>query len=443
MGKKTDNNKNRASYLGVQSKRRRIRMAYTLNNTQPVQCTIVSDQPFFYIDEDSALEEDLFFEDDVSADISIDPYLEAHLLDMQKKSDLYDRVREDSKENYSDSLASFHDESELFSSFSHECKTSLKAVQDILGQSRFAQTMLEDARKDKIDISHSKEVIDARFDQEAGKILIHPALHIYDQVLLLSRELKRARHNRDGYIAPLSYHPDHAILINRIAQADLCVAMVRTAWELKLNGHHDVWARIEKSSYQDLGRALAREALTDFRTLNNGKAHAVAFECWFLSERCHEADKGMINAMLSSYEDYVIPEKESEGTSVMKIIARIGDIPLGKNYLAPHALVIMEDALFSEVRDRANANFLWFIKFERSFKETERQLQSHGDLQPSIHDGHNYNSKDTIDENYQSARGGDFATGEFDTDIRGQNPTGGNNIIYLSFGHPQSDNARG
>ena len=28
------------------------------------------------------------------------------------------------------------------------------------------------------------------------------------------------------------------------------------------------------------------------------------------------------------------------------------------------------------MRDRANANFLWFIKFERSFRETEQELQN-------------------------------------------------------------------
>ena len=40
----------------------------------------------------------------------------------------------------------------------------------------------------------------------------------------------------------------------------------------------------------------------------------------------------------------------------------------------------MTDPIFTDVRDRSNANFLWFIKFERSFKETEQELQKGGDL---------------------------------------------------------------
>jgi len=64
-------------------------------------------------------------------------------------------------------------------------------------------------------------------------------------------------------------------------------------------------------------------------------------------------------------------------------------MPFGKNYLAEHAVTIMDDAIFTEVRDRSNANFLWFIKFERSFRETEQELQTSVDpttegVRPSV-----------------------------------------------------------
>jgi hypothetical protein len=32
--------------------------------------------------------------------------------------------------------------------------------------------------------------------------------------------------------------------------------------------------------------------------------------------------------------------------------------------------------VFSEVRDRSNANFLWFVKFESAFSQAEQELQS-------------------------------------------------------------------
>ncbi|HEY8963342.1 MAG TPA: hypothetical protein VIN59_02640, partial [Alphaproteobacteria bacterium] len=44
---------------------------------------------------------------------------------------------------------------------------------------------------------------------------------------------------------------------------------------------------------------------------------------------------------------------------------------IGKNYLTGLIEIILADPLFTEVRDRSNANFLWFIKFERSFRASE------------------------------------------------------------------------
>jgi hypothetical protein len=55
-------------------------------------------------------------------------------------------------------------------------------------------------------------------------------------------------------------------------------------------------------------------------------------------------------------------------------------MPSGKNYLSKLVSQITEDPLYAEVRDRSNANFLWFIKFERSFRDSEQNLQKSRDL---------------------------------------------------------------
>ena len=65
------------------------------------------------------------------------------------------------------------------------------------------------------------------------------------------------------------------------------------------------------------------------------------------------------------------------------MITAMGEQPFGKNYLSQYARAIIEDPVFTEVRDRSNANFLWFIKFERSFRETEQALQSGEELNGS------------------------------------------------------------
>jgi hypothetical protein len=114
----------------------------------------------------------------------------------------------------------------------------------------------------------------------------------------------------------------------------------------------------------------------DFRTLNNGAAASAVFEAWFLSERCRLEDRKLIQQMLADYQGYVFEGDQGSQQVTAELIAALGAVPFGKNYLAPFVSTIMSDALFTDVRDRSNANFLWFIKFERSFREAEQELQS-------------------------------------------------------------------
>jgi hypothetical protein len=198
-----------------------------------------------------------------------------------------------------------------------------------------------------------------------------------DQILLAARELRRHWQHRHGaLIHPLLFHPDNAIVVNRAQAADLSVAMIRLAWELQLSGNGEAWERLENSSMADLTRSFAREAYLDFRTLNSGQAAAAVFESWFLSERCRLEDKKLIKQMLSDYKGYVFDKEEGQKSITPSLISALGEMPHGKNYLSPHAGTILQDPVFLEVRDRSNANFLWFIKFERSFRETEEALQS-------------------------------------------------------------------
>ena len=148
------------------------------------------------------------------------------------------------------------------------------------------------------------------------------------------------------------------------------------AWELQLAGEKDAWERIENSSFADLGRAFVREAYTDFRTINNGLATTSVFEAWFLSERCRHVDRTLIRQMLADHQDQVFDVENIQHSITPNLLAALGEMPFGKNYLSKHADTILTDPIFTEVRDRANANFLWFIKFERTFRETEHDLQS-------------------------------------------------------------------
>lgn len=387
--------------------RRKISMAYTLNNYQPVRCTIIGDQPLFFMDFEGAYDAD-------SLSAGIEDSFESIEQGVEKLQQHIMKAL--------DSEASFEEENraaatlELFlqdSEFVTRAGTASVPLNDdadyLLAQiakSSCGVAMLENAHKYETNFVMGGAVSSAQYDRRQNTIFINPHLSETDQILLVSRELRRVWQHRNGALVhPLTFHPDQAVLVHRAQVADLCVAMVRVAWEIQLNGNSEAWARLENSSMADLARTFAREAYMDFRSVNNGEASAAVFEAWFLSERCRQEDRRLIQQMLADYQGYVFENINPSTTVTAELILALGGQPgdKGKNYLSPYVQAIMNDALFTEIRDRSNANFLWFIKFERSFRETEQELQTL-DTHP-VSGSHQKNQPDAQDKN--SKRFGD------------------------------------
>jgi len=242
--------------------------------------------------------------------------------------------------------------------------------------------MLDYARALGTEIIICEQIRGVMYDAQAHVILFNPDQMPGDAQLGLIRALRDlVQINNGAGHHPLTYHPDEAVLVNRAQAADLVVAQIRAAWELQLAGEMDAWARLEQSQGCDLARAFAREALSDFRTLNNGRAAQAAFESWFLSDRCKIEDRDLIQAMLNDQEARHFEQSQHQVGPAF--FAALGEQTLGRNYLSDMAGMIMTDPVFSDVRDRSNANFLWFVKFERSFKDAEQELQ--GEEEDVIH----------------------------------------------------------
>ncbi|PCJ99097.1 MAG: hypothetical protein COA45_06545 [Zetaproteobacteria bacterium] len=378
-------------------------VAYTLNGEQPVISTHIGDQPLYYMDEEIIEDEEMF--DPAELDM-----LSNEIRILKNEISGLDETPFFIPENTMIAFTEFAENAESFgidlSLTEIEKAQRLKDILNILNESRLAASYLNVAEKHDIKIMMSEQVEKAFYDRRSGSILINPNMQKNEQVLLLSRELRRHWQHRQGVlINPLMFQPENAILINRAQEADLVVSVIRTAWELQLAGIKDVWERVENSPMADLSRAYSREAFLDFRTINNGVASAAVFEAWFLSERCRQQDKKIIQAMLADYNGYVFESNSSSQNVTVELISSLGEMPFGKNYLSAHAATIMEDPIFAEVRDRSNANFLWFIKFERTFKETEQYLQIDSDLSTHgvRHDVLNQDSQDQINDRKQSA----------------------------------------
>ena len=391
--------------------RQACRVAYTINNAQPVACTIIGDQPLFYMDyEGDYIEEEAGLFDD--ADFAI---LENELRELKREMDSFDKFSQGFADEH-DPVIKFLDDKDIMFGTTVSKSENIQDLIEILEESRLAAAYLATAEEYGVKLSYNTQIENAVYDRKNKAIMINPILNQADQILLATRELRRHYQHRQGaLIHPLMFHPDNAILVNRAQICDLVVSMIRVAWELQLSGSKEAWQQIENSSMADLGRAFAREAYLDFRTINNGEAAAAVFEAWFLSERCRSQDKLLIQQMLSDYQGYVFDLEEATQNITPTLIAALGEMPFGKNYLAEHALTIINDPIFTDVRDRSNANFLWFIKFERSFRETEHELQNDSHLGSGTRP--DQQTTKTQDGNYGFATQEDFAVQNASADI--------------------------
>ncbi len=406
--------------------RRKISMAYTLNNYQPVRCTIIGDQPLFFMDYEGAYEAD-----SLSAELGehfdnagFNESIESIEQGVEK---LQQRIQKalDSETSYEPSLEEENRAAAAMALFLQDSDFATRAgssdltmtedtdyLLSLIAQSASGAAMIENAYKYETRFVMGGAVSSAQYDRRQNTVFINPHLNETDQILLVARELRRVWQHRHGALVhPLTFHPDQAVLVHRAQVADLCVSMVRVAWELQLKGSNEAWERLETSSMADLTRAFAREAYMDFRSVNNGEASASVFEAWFQSERCRQEDRRLIQQMLADYQGYVFENINPSTAVTAELILALGSQPAdksaeqgaGKNYLSPYVQAIMTDTLFTEIRDRSNANFLWFIKFERSFRETEQELQTLDTN--SVSGAHQKNQPDAQDKN--SKRFGD------------------------------------
>lgn len=258
---------------------------------------------------------------------------------------------------------------------------SLSTLTQTLLFSRTAAALYERLQAEGLSIIYDQQVpLSQYYPRAAGNgpahtITLNPHHPKGDLINLLARELRRAWQYAEGALVnPLTFEPEEAILVNRAQQADVLMMSIKMAWELKLAGENEAWEYLVGSPMADVSRLFENKASADFRTLNNGEAARAAYDQFFESARTKLHDKRIIHQMLLDETGY-IKSRVARPQVSMDLFRRLGQLPNGRNYLAMSGQQrLPTDPMYATIEDRANANFLWFIKFERSFQEKELQM---------------------------------------------------------------------
>lgn len=324
-------------------------------------CNAIGDQPLFYMDECD--------EDDFMLDILSDGMMET----MQSKLHHYDKAIE--------SLSTFKmttTESCFETSFMNP-KTEQISIHDILEfgfQSGIFRDYHDYLVPNGLIFNLSDKVETAVFNNDDNCINVNPHLGVFKASVSLLRAMRTAWHATKGIlINPLVFQPEEAVTMNRLFAADLDAIETGYMWDLKLAGCSEEWGMAMSGPDYDLLTAYAIEAMADFRSIKNGMAARAAFEKWFISDRCKNFDRRIIQTMLGHHATFEIENQATSRHLAHDIICKLGDQPQGKNYLSSIIPNLMSDSLYTDVRDRSNANFLWFVSFERRMAEMEQELQ--------------------------------------------------------------------
>lgn len=251
----------------------------------------------------------------------------------------------------------------------------INTLKEILLKSSTGAALLSGEEAPAPEICYDTQIMHAQFyPQGNGIITLNPYRPTGDLINTLSRGLRHAwQYRREALVNPMSFSPEEAVLVNRAQQADAFMISVRVAWELKLLGEQEAWNFIAGSPMGDVTRTFEIHAQKDFRTLNNGEASRAAYDKFFEDSRTKIHDKRIIHQMLLDDSKYMKSSQENKRAD-MDLFRKIGELPQGRNYLAACGSRLPTDLCYSTIEDRSNANFLWFIKFERSFQEKEREM---------------------------------------------------------------------
>ena len=253
---------------------------------------------------------------------------------------------------------------------------ALEELKGILSKSRTGEVLLQDALRRGLKIYYDPQTPQSQFYPrgETCAVVMNPHRPKGDLLNMLARELRRAwQHGQGALVNPMSFEPDEAVLVNRAQQADAFIASVKIGWELKLIGESEAWDFLVGSPMASVTRTFEVQAQKDFRSLNNGEAARAAYDKFFEGSCTKSYDKRIIHQMLLDDVGYM-KATHKQPKAGMELFRKLGELPHGSNYLSMRGKRVPNDMCYSTIEDRSNANFLWFIKFERSFQEKELQM---------------------------------------------------------------------
>lgn len=250
------------------------------------------------------------------------------------------------------------------------------AIMDVVMQSKTVESMMSEENMQNVEVLFDRQTKNSQLYAKKDRVIIALNPNKPQGVLInnLTKELRHAwQYNNGTLLNPMDYEPDNAILLNRAEKADALVFSIKAAWELNLAGESDAWDYMLASPIGTIVKTFEKEVREDFRKFNNGEASRQVYDSLFGRNHTKAFDKQIIHQMLLDDTGYMKQGDKKPYVSPEEL-AQFGDMPFSSNYIKVDKDVLPVDTKYCKIEDRSNANFLWFIKFERQYQAKEVEM---------------------------------------------------------------------
>ena len=239
---------------------------------------------------------------------------------------------------------------------------------EILKTSELVRNMLSE-----MVIEFKSSTVDNTYFRD-GVLHINNTGYIPQELSIAISEIRAGWHiQNNNYIHDIfDLRPDDIIVYNRTMISDLTCCIFRAAWEMHLSQVDIVYHYLNNSPESaQIFKKYCTAMQTDFRGIKSGEGYSIIFEDIALSNAFSEMDKSIITSLMSSSIYNRTPDNDKKLTHEM--LNNIFSMPNGEENrdMIAHTNVVLTDPIFTEVRERGSANFLWFIKFERASKQAD------------------------------------------------------------------------
>jgi len=159
------------------------------------------------------------------------------------------------------------------------------------------------------------------------------------------------------------YRPDSILMKKRVEEADSVAVSILIAWELRGEGHADVWRNLLGSDDGDMAMVFTRAMEKDPGGFYDGSILARTFCQWYADPvRVATRDSLTLQAM----DGYLRQGKGQFGDAPLteKMVDALSILPGGRSYLQGMGETIIRDPFFVCMNDEINESHLFQIVYD-------------------------------------------------------------------------------